>query len=148
MASKTIIGSFVMLWVLTSLGIRGRPQSKIHHRGPHRLERGQEGNDMDSLDNVRERIEALEQQMQVRGTHIRTVERRLRWRRGIAESLLLLGLMLLPAPTEAQQVGQDSCVGSNACTGNTGSVGDDACRGDQACISNQSAVGDDACRGE
>src|SRR5262245_30553233 len=40
MASKTIIGSFVMLWVLTRLGIRRRPQSKIHHRGPHPLERG------------------------------------------------------------------------------------------------------------
>src|SRR4030095_13381143 len=40
MASKTIIGSFVMLWVLTRFGIRGRPQSKIHHRGPHPLERG------------------------------------------------------------------------------------------------------------
>src|SRR5215510_1032193 len=40
MASKTIIGSFVRLWVLTRLGIRGRPQSKIHHRGSHPLERG------------------------------------------------------------------------------------------------------------
>src|SRR5215471_6993412 len=40
MASKTIIGLFVMLWVLTRLGIRRRPQSKMHHRGPPPLERG------------------------------------------------------------------------------------------------------------
>jgi hypothetical protein len=40
MASKTIIGSFVMRWVLTKLGIRERQQDKIHRRGPHPLERG------------------------------------------------------------------------------------------------------------
>jgi hypothetical protein len=34
---------------------------------------------MDSMDNFRERIEALEQQMKVMGAHTRTVERRLRW---------------------------------------------------------------------
>jgi hypothetical protein len=40
MASKTIIGSFVMRWVLTKLGIKGRQRDKIHRRGPHPLERG------------------------------------------------------------------------------------------------------------
>src|SRR6266536_373160 len=40
MASRTIIGSSVMLWVLTRLGIRGRQRGKIHCRGPHPLERG------------------------------------------------------------------------------------------------------------
>jgi hypothetical protein len=34
---------------------------------------------MESMDNFRERIEALEQQMKVMGAHTRTVERRLRW---------------------------------------------------------------------
>jgi hypothetical protein len=36
---------------------------------------------MDSMDHFRERIEALEQQMQVMGAHTRSVERRLCWRR-------------------------------------------------------------------
>src|SRR6266498_5427936 len=40
MASRTIIGSSVMLWVLTRLGIRGRQRGNIHCRGPHPLERG------------------------------------------------------------------------------------------------------------
>src|SRR5215510_5998055 len=51
---------------------------------------------MDSMDNVRERIEALEQQMKLMGAHTRTVERRLRWWRGIACGVLLLGLVSLP----------------------------------------------------
>ena len=51
---------------------------------------------MDSMDNVRERIDALEQQMKVMGAHTRTVERRLRWWRGIACGVLLLGLVSLP----------------------------------------------------
>jgi hypothetical protein len=34
---------------------------------------------MDSMDNVRERFEALEQQMNVMEAHTRTVELRLRW---------------------------------------------------------------------
>src|SRR5262249_20074527 len=52
MASKTIIGSFVMLWVLTRLGIRRRPQSKIHHRGPHPLERGYDLLDFEDLETI------------------------------------------------------------------------------------------------
>jgi hypothetical protein len=53
---------------------------------------------MESMDNVRERIEALEQQMKVMGAHTRTVERRLRWWRGIACGIGLLGLVSLPLP--------------------------------------------------
>jgi hypothetical protein len=48
---------------------------------------------MDSMDNVRERLAALEQQMQVMGAHTRTVERRLRWWRGFACGLVLLTVM-------------------------------------------------------
>jgi len=51
---------------------------------------------MESMDNVRERIETLEQQMKVIGAHTRMVERRLRWWRGIACGLGFLGLMSLP----------------------------------------------------
>jgi hypothetical protein len=56
----------------------------------------QEGYGMASMDNVRERIEALEQQMKVMGAHTRTVERRLCWWRGIACGVGLLGLVSLP----------------------------------------------------
>jgi hypothetical protein len=51
---------------------------------------------MDSMDNFRERIEALERQMKVMGAHTRTVERRLRWWRRIACGVMLLGLVSLP----------------------------------------------------
>src|SRR5215510_10299714 len=51
---------------------------------------------MDSMDNFRERIEALEQQMKVMGAHTRIVERRLRWWRGIACGVMLLGLVSMP----------------------------------------------------
>jgi hypothetical protein len=51
---------------------------------------------MDSMDNFRERIEALEQQMKVMGAHTHTVERRLRWWRGIACGVGLLCLVSLP----------------------------------------------------
>src|SRR5262245_49835927 len=51
---------------------------------------------MESMDNVRERFEALEQQMKVLGAHTRTVERRLRWWRGIACGVMLLGLVSMP----------------------------------------------------
>jgi hypothetical protein len=53
---------------------------------------------MDSINNFRERIEALEQQMKVMGAHTRTVERRLRWWCGIACGIGLLGLVSLPLP--------------------------------------------------
>jgi hypothetical protein len=56
----------------------------------------QEDSHMDSMDNFRERIDALEQQMKVMGAHTRTVERRLRWWRGIACGVMLLGLVSLP----------------------------------------------------
>src|SRR5215510_11442422 len=51
---------------------------------------------MDSTDNVRERIEALEQQMRAMGAHTRIVERRLRWWRGLACGVMLLGLVSMP----------------------------------------------------
>src|SRR5215831_2774245 len=58
---------------------------------------------MDSMDNFRERFEALERQTeqlqhetQALKAHTRTVERRLRWWRGIACGLGLLGLVSLP----------------------------------------------------
>ena len=50
---------------------------------------------MDSMDNFRERLEALEQQTKALGAHTRTVERRLRWWRGIACGVLLLSLVSL-----------------------------------------------------
>jgi hypothetical protein len=55
---------------------------------------------MDSLDNFRERFEALEQQTeqlkhqtQTLEAHTHAVERRLRWRRGMACAVLVLGLL-------------------------------------------------------
>ena len=51
---------------------------------------------MESMDNFRERFEALEQQMKVIGAHTRIVERRLRWWRGIACGVMFLGLVSLP----------------------------------------------------
>jgi hypothetical protein len=51
---------------------------------------------MGSMDNFRERFEALEQRTEHLQQHIRTVERRLRWWRGIACGLGLLGLVSLP----------------------------------------------------
>ena len=58
---------------------------------------------MDSMDNVRERFEALEQQTeqvkhetQALKAHTRTVERQLRWWRGIACGVIVLALLGLP----------------------------------------------------
>jgi len=48
---------------------------------------------MDSMDNFRERFEALEQRTEHLQQHIRTVERRLRWWRGFACGVVLLALM-------------------------------------------------------
>src|SRR5919201_1384987 len=56
---------------------------------------------MESMDNVRERIEALKQQMKVMGAYTRMVERRLRWWRGIACGVLLLSLVSLAPPSQA-----------------------------------------------
>src|SRR5262245_30608593 len=63
----------------------------------------QEGDDMDSMDNVRERFEALERQTeqlqhetQALKAHTYTVERQLRWWRGIACGVVLLGLVSMP----------------------------------------------------
>jgi hypothetical protein len=51
---------------------------------------------MDSMDNFRERFEALEQRTEQRQQHPRMIERRLRWWRGIACGVMLLGLASLP----------------------------------------------------
>src|SRR2546426_12046426 len=77
---------------------------------------------MESMDNFRERFEALEQQTeqlrqqtQALKAHTRTVERRLRWWRGIAYGLVVLGLLswalplgtaqdLLQRPSQSPQV--------------------------------------------
>src|SRR5262245_25599086 len=53
---------------------------------------------MESMDNFRERIEALEQQMKVMGAHTRTVERRLHWWRSIVCGVVLLSLLGLAMP--------------------------------------------------
>jgi hypothetical protein len=72
-----------------------------------------------------------------------------RWRGrcGRAGVLLALGLLLLPAAVGAQPVGEGSCLGENACGGNTGPVGNDACIGFEACAFNEGPVRDDACLG-
>jgi trimeric autotransporter adhesin len=54
---------------------------------------------MDSLDNFRERLDALEQQTKVMEVHTHTVERRLRRWRGMAGSLLVLGLLSWALPS-------------------------------------------------
>src|SRR5262245_20088731 len=58
---------------------------------------------MDSINNFRERFEALEQQMQVMGAHTHTVERRLRWWRGIACGVLVLALVGFPLQSSKAQ---------------------------------------------
>jgi hypothetical protein len=73
--------------------------------------------------------------------------RQWRWWRGRAGVLLALGLLLLPAAAWAQTVGQGSCVGEDACTGNTGAVGNAACIGDFACEGNTGTVGHGSCVG-
>jgi hypothetical protein len=45
---------------------------------------------MDSMDRIRERVEALEQQTKAMAAHTRTVEQRLRWWRGIAYDMVML----------------------------------------------------------
>jgi hypothetical protein len=51
------------------------------------------------MENIHDRIAALEQQMSIMSAHTRMVERRLRWWRGIACSLLIVGLISLPLPS-------------------------------------------------
>src|SRR6266446_5779995 len=56
---------------------------------------------MDSMDNVRERFEALEQQTKPLQHHTRMVARRLSWWLGIACGVLLLSLVSLAPPSQA-----------------------------------------------
>ena len=64
---------------------------------------------MDSMDNFRERIEVLEQQTEQLHQHTRMVERRLRWWRGLACGVMVLGLLSGALPSgktvDAQQGG-------------------------------------------
>src|SRR6516165_7112281 len=76
---------------------------------------------MDSMDNVQERIEVLEQRTEqlkhqtlALAAHTRTVERRRRWWRGIACGMALLGLLSLGLPSG--QAADLACVaGDVAC---------------------------------
>jgi hypothetical protein len=54
---------------------------------------------MDTLDNFRERLEALEQQTKTVAAHTRTLKRRLRWWRGIACGVVMLALLSLALPS-------------------------------------------------
>jgi hypothetical protein len=54
---------------------------------------------MDSMDRIRDRVEALEQQTNAMAAHTRTVERRLRWWRGIACGVVVLALLSLALPS-------------------------------------------------
>jgi len=51
---------------------------------------------MESMDNFRERVEALEQRTELLQQHTRTVERQLRWWRGIAFGGIVLALVGIP----------------------------------------------------
>ena len=54
---------------------------------------------MDSMDNFRERLEALEQQTKEMKTHTRTIEQRLRWWRGLSCGVVMLSLLSLALPS-------------------------------------------------
>jgi hypothetical protein len=54
---------------------------------------------MDSMDSIRERLEALEQQTKAMKAHTHMVERRLRWWRGIACGVVMLSLLSLALPS-------------------------------------------------
>jgi hypothetical protein len=69
---------------------------------------------MDSMDRIRERVEALEQQANVMAAHTRAVERRLRWWRGIACGVVLLSLWSL-ALSSAQAADFSCTAGDGAC---------------------------------
>jgi aspartyl/asparaginyl beta-hydroxylase (cupin superfamily) len=53
--------------------------SEVHVRKGAIMHEPQEGDDMDSMDNIRERFEALEQRTERLQQHARMVEQRLRW---------------------------------------------------------------------
>src|SRR5262249_8644251 len=56
---------------------------------------------MESMDNVRERLEALEQRTEQWQPQNRLVERKQRWWRGIASGVLLLSLVRLTPSSQA-----------------------------------------------
>jgi hypothetical protein len=102
---------------------------------------------MDRRANDRERYHAVAPWMDPLSPRPHLGARQWRWWCGRAGVLLALGLLLLPAAAWAQTVGQGSCVGQDACTGNTGPVGHAACNGDFACADNIGSVGDGSCIG-
>src|SRR5919201_1573194 len=70
---------------------------------------------MDSLDNFHKRFEALEQRTEQMMHHNRTIERRLRWWRGMAAGLLILGLLSWALPSgKAQDASSAKGTGSLA----------------------------------
>jgi hypothetical protein len=61
---------------------------------------------MENMDNFRERLEALELQTKAMEAHTRTVERRLRWWRGIACGVVMLGILALTLPSGKAVIAQ------------------------------------------
>src|SRR5215831_13312357 len=82
-----------------------------------------EDSHMESMDNFRERFEALEQRTEHLQQHTRTIERRLRWWRGMASGVLILSLGMLGLllfPTLVQSAGPNLVVNGDFSLGNTG----------------------------
>jgi hypothetical protein len=73
------------------------------------MDHPQEDAHMDSMDNIGERFAALEQRTEQLQQQTRTVERRLRWWRGLACGAIVLGLLSGALPSgktvDAQQGG-------------------------------------------
>src|SRR5262245_40859930 len=71
--------------------------------------------------------------------------------RALISLLLTLGLAVLFLPAGAlagpPKPPASSCLGTDACTGNTGGLGANACVGDLACFNNAGSVAKDACHG-
>src|SRR5688500_1877739 len=106
---------------------------------------------MDRRENCRKRFAAEEQQPEHWISQTGLVSR---WQCGewrLAGSglglALALALLLLSAGVWAQTVGKGSCVGEDACEGNTGPVGNASCLGDEACFDNSGPIRNNACLG-
>src|SRR5690242_10269886 len=66
-------------------------------------------------------------------------------RRAAAPLVLVL---LFAALAWANTVGKNSCVGQDACTGNTGAVGNGSCNGIEACFNSTGNVKNNSCNGD